>query len=113
LTVGNGTLYAKEMRVGRTTFFAILLVFGSTTAVTGQVTFTVPRAGVTLANAQSVARVMVLHGGYFYAGQTWLASPTEHYIMFAGVPMVTMDPITPITWAAASQLFINGFYGEA
>jgi len=112
LTVGNGTLYAKEMRIGLTTFFALVLIFGSTTAVTGPVYFTVPRAGVTLANAQSVARVMVLHGGFFYGGQTWLASPTEHYIMFYGSPMLTMNTTVPITWAENSQLFINGFYGE-
>lgn len=50
VTVGNGTVEAKYIEIGKTVVARISLNFGNTTAITGSVSFTLPITAVTYPN---------------------------------------------------------------
>jgi len=114
LDVGNGFLTAREMQIGRTTFYELRIIFGTTSTVgLSPVGFTVPRAAVAATNIQSYGRVLCLQGGEFYAGHTWLADATLMYIHINGHPTIGIGTNTPFTWGNGATLFVQGFYEEA
>jgi hypothetical protein len=112
LTVGNGTLIARERQVSSTTFFSILLIFGTTTTITGGiVAVSLPRSFVAYAQAQAFGQLMMFDPSIgFHSGFTALYSGTEVYLLAAGSPMQNVTAIHPFTFTTGSQIYLAGFY---
>jgi hypothetical protein len=117
LTVGNGTTDARYMRVGNTVFYYIAFTLGSTSAVTGDVNFTLPQgfAGRGRFNGTSFFLddgVQAMGGtieyaadkGYFRIGRTdttWLSITTA------------LTSTTPFTWGTGDLMVAYSWYEVA
>ena len=119
LTVGNGTVTARYLKVGGLVNFKIQLIFGSTTSVTGRISSTWPVAPSSGAAAQSAAvnvqfedaGVAPVYGAFFNAGATTssfeiLAINTAGTYAVAAV----LSSTVPITWATGDYITISGSY---
>lgn len=126
-TVGNGAVSGGFVRVGRTIHFRARLLWGSTTAFTGTVDFTLPVNAATnlAAGLNNVA----------YQTSAWLLdSSARHFIGLAilGVDngntadaskgkvvhtesgnVGTVDATNPFTWATGDILLVGGSYEAA
>lgn len=59
MTLGNGTLTGKYKQIGKTVFFKIYMVFGSTSSVSGNTTFTLPVTAAAYTTADTFLSVGV------------------------------------------------------
>lgn len=114
LTLGNGTLVAKYQQIGKTVKARISLVFGSTTAVTGDITFTLPVTAATYAGTANVGQI----GGAnifdtsvprVFQGIVNMASTTTGTVrpQFADqVALYTLNASSslPMTWAVGDEI---------
>lgn len=111
ITVGNGTATGAYFKIGKTVMFRGKFVFGSTSAVTGAVSFATPTtlSGV---NSGSYMNCVVLDSG------------TTYYSMFCyyggiyGTSNATgaaqnLSSTFPITWAVNDEIHVSGIYQEA
>lgn len=115
ITLGNGTVTGRWLRIGKTVDFQCVFTFGSTSAVTASPTFTLP------ATAQTT--------GWYAAEST--AYNTTNYWPIAGVCDTTARVICrvwngtaglnfsaisstiPFTWATGHILTVQGRYEAA
>lgn len=122
VTLGNGTLTGLFCNEGSRVYFTIRLLFGSTTALTGQPTFTTPtdvhadftrRIGqntifATFADATGGTN----HGSCDRTGTNVLVPYVDNtagtYIADANI-----SSIIPFTWATSDDLTIAGWYRPA
>lgn len=118
ITVGNGTTSAAWQQIGRTTHWRAQFTLGSTSAVTGAVTVTLPTA---LRESQhfGVFRVSLVDTGTFrYTGQLNLSSTTVVAVeaistsaSYAGG--AALSATIPHTWANTDVITIEGVYEAA
>jgi len=119
LTVGNGTVTARYLKVGGLVNFKIQLIFGSTTSVTGRISSTWPVTPSSGNSAQSAAVIVQfedagvapVYGAFFNAGATTsgfeiLAINTSGTYAAAAV----LSSTVPITWATGDYITISGSY---
>jgi hypothetical protein len=111
VTVGNGTLVARYIRIGRTIHFFWDLTFGSTTAFGGTISIGLPLAAAT-------------PGRWAIAG-TLLDSGTQNYIAGGIIaaaatqanPLVTagggITSTAPFTWTTGDRIAFSGTYEAA
>jgi hypothetical protein len=112
ITIGNGNVNARFARIGKTVNFMLIISLGSTTAVTGRITFTLPSTANQLTNfsgmySQSGSDFManIFHtGGTVYCDAV-LASGTY-------ASGTQTNATTPFTWGANTYVFVNGTYEE-
>lgn len=121
LTLGNGARTAVYSRTGRTIHYYLKVVFGSTSAVTGAVQFTLPvapSAGRT-ANADMPSTVQFLDFGTAQFGGTtvWASGSTLDIKVWsaAGTYLVTanLSATIPFTWAISDVVIVTGTYESA
>lgn len=103
LTVGDGTLNARYMRLGKMVHVNIHLIFGSTTSITG--------AGVSLpvAVAYRGAGATIFYDNSVdkdYVGGIWLEG-SNGYIDYGSS---RISATVPFTWATSDQLMISATY---
>lgn len=126
LTVGNGTLTARYIQIGKTVRFSLKLVFGSTTAVTGaDPTFSLP---VTSIASYVPAGFMPIGlagfndssaGGAITNGAvTWQTTTTASIVAFVSSgTYVTESGIAAAVpyaaWATGDSIFLSGSYEAA
>ena len=116
LSVGNGSVTARYTKIAKTVHYYLRVVFGSTTSISGSVTYTLP---ITPTDQQGpVGNVFIDDPGTAgYLGQA---------VMFGGVPYVSVgranatyllyDLITatlPMTWGTNDNFAIRGSYEVA
>ena len=89
LTIGNGTAVAKFAKIGTLVFCRISLVFGSTTSISGSVSFSLPVTGATYAGT---------------AGLTWLGGVRA---LDASVPAIFEGVIVNASTTTAAISFID------
>ena len=113
LTLGNGTLYGKYSRVGRTVNVFMRVVFGTTTSVGGSLLPALPlvpgsTAGQTLVrlNAMCYSTTAWTMGTFFHDG----GSPVGIY---SNGSVTAWNATVPATWANTYQLVIDGTYEAA
>jgi hypothetical protein len=119
LTVGNGALTARYIKNGGLVNFSLVLVFGSTTSITGRVRVSWPVAPINTAAAQT-AQVNVQ---FEEAGNApWFAqffnqgAGTSDYEILAMNTSGTYSYATvlsstvPFTWGNGDYIFISGSY---
>jgi hypothetical protein len=120
LTLGNGTVTARYTQVGKNVDAELTIVFGSTTAVTGAVSFSLPTVSVSTYNTlHSVLGVAYFDkpGSESYSGVTlWATSGTAT----AFVPnsptdtrLVQLSASKPIGTLAAGTIFSFNLRYEA
>lgn len=118
LTVGDGTTIYGFKQIAKTVFYRIQVTFGSTTSISGAVSFSLP---VTASSGQAG----VIGWGYYvdasstdYYGPIRITSTTEALVQ-AGRTDVTnlsdnaLAAAAPIPWTTTDKMIINGNYEAA
>lgn len=120
LTVGNGTVDASYIQIGKTVFYKLALVFGSTSSISGNPSFSLPVTSVAVENAGieigsgylrdsngSVVFGSVLHGS------TTTGQVTYHAVSGSLVIRGGVSSSAPFTWASNDGILIQGQYEAA
>ncbi len=113
LTVGDGTVSARYTDVGDTTFFELTLVFGTTTSVSGIITFSLPHDAET-----NIGEVLIVgHGTAFDTNvaqvsnlAAQLVTATTARVFYASFPWQNTSATVPFTWVTTDQLYLKGFF---
>jgi hypothetical protein len=126
LTVGNGTVTASYIQVGKLVSCYLKLVFGSTTSITGlpEATLPVNRAsGVagTIAPTSGFARYWDTSAGAAYEGGVAAIAaniatkiiPTAMSVVGTSIQSVGLSSTTPFTWATGDELYLHFNYQAA
>ncbi len=117
VTLGNGTKSGSYFRHGSLCFFAAQLSFGSTTAVTAEVSVSTP---FTMADAGRFSLSVLLYD----AGTAWLpgaSAPssttaiTVRAILASGTyaSTATMSSTVPFTWTTGDGIYVTGWFPVA
>lgn len=125
LTVGNGTQASKYIQVGKTVFYRLSFILGSTSSISGDVTFTLPVTSITYPGA---AITQVIGTGNFSDTGTrsyncwayWNTTTTGILRVTLGSTGATgyvgpgvISSTVPHVWASTDEIFIQGFYEAA
>lgn len=122
LTVGNGTVTARYTQVGKTVKFRIGLVFGSTTSVSGSVSFSLPVTAVTYSGTvglQPFGTGRILDAGTAsYDGAVLYNSTTTANLRVynaAGTYLgsTVFSSTVPFTWTTNDEFYYTGQYEAA
>lgn len=116
LTVGNGTVTARYIALGRFTYASIKFVFGSTSSITGSVSFTLPNTANTSFIGQYIGQTRFLDASFGYFSGTVQQSSGS-----LGEVLVTRTDATyatdsllaatiPMTWVSTDTMWINLIY---
>lgn len=117
ITVGNGVTDAKYVKVGKHVSFYAKFTLGSTSAVTGQITVTVPTA--TKVQSSGVFNgVFVDSGVGFSPILIYPASVTELYCYGIGTTAsyagaAATNGSIPFTWSVNDAIWVGGVYEAA
>jgi hypothetical protein len=117
VTLGNGTLEANYVRVQNLIYVQIKLGFGSTTALTGQPTFTLPVAPSSLGSLTSNTVSAFFDAGvalYLGGGETSGIVIAPHVSVsstaFLTTPTGNVSATSPFTWGNGDVLVIQTVY---
>jgi hypothetical protein len=120
LTVGNGTLTCKYNQIGKTVIFKISLVFGSTTAISGSVSLTLPVTSVALvgSGAPLGAARLIDSTNLYFVGIAVPLTTTTMKVTWSGVSgsgqiETNLAASSPFGWATGDEIQINGTYEAA
>lgn len=122
LTVGNGTLVAKYIQIGKTVHCRVSFILGSTSSVSGDVTVTHPVTSVTLAGLSSVQPLGLAHfydnGASILTGLVSWASTTTAFIRANNISansnkLIALSSGVPFAWASTYQFAIQYTYEAA
>jgi len=122
VTTGNGTITGKYIQIGKTVFFYARFVFGSTSAITGTVSISLPVTSInyTTAYTKVIGQVSAFDASAAqqYTGvSAWTNTTTvEPDITNVSGTYAVSSGITstiPMTWATGDVLDLNGFYEAA
>lgn len=108
LTVGNGTVVARWVQVGKTAFGYVAFTFGTTSAISGDVSFTLPftaNAAYLTDHPAGTAR-LVDSGVQGYPAELYLTSTTKLRLSISsvGATYPTDTPLSstvPFSWGTA------------
>lgn len=122
LTVGNGTVVGKYYKFGSVVFCRVSIVFGTTTAVSGDIQFALPvtratYAGTTGLTLHGLCRALDVSLSGVYDGVVNNTSTTSAGIQFldasaAAVKRLIASSTVPFTWATGDEIAAS-FYFEA
>ena len=114
VTLGNGTNTGGYKQFGRMTYFRATFVLGTTSAITGAVTVTLP---LTAASSAQTARFAVgfLDGGTEYPGVSGGSSTTTVAALTMNVAgtypsSATISATIPFTWGNGDTIAVSGWY---
>jgi hypothetical protein len=123
ITVGNGTVTARYTQIGKSVFFFLELVFGSTTAITaGYPSVSIPISPkISDSNAGGITTARYLQTGTAWFHGIPALSGSGAATISLGCMDVTGSFVTetgisataPFTWATGHKLFVQGFYEAA
>lgn len=120
LTTGNGTVTANYIQIGKTVFYNIYLLWGTTTSISGAPQFTLPVTS-TAVNGTVGDNIGLWKG--LVAGNQWdgviAHIDTTHggirayTVSGSNIKEATIGASSPDAWTTASEFHINGFYRVA
>jgi hypothetical protein len=123
LTVGNGTVVAKFKQFGKTVICRLSIVFGSTTSVSGLITFSLPvtsasyggGAGLTVLGSArlSDASVPVSREGHVINLSTTTGAVTAIDSSVAFLTGVATSGTVPFTWTTGDAIGCQFIYEAA
>jgi hypothetical protein len=112
LTIGNGTVAARFAKIGKTVNFNLIISLGSTSSVTGRITFTLPSTANQLTNFSGMYSL----GGSDYGANIFHTGGTVYCdaVNASGTYATTTvtSATVPFTWGANTFVFVNGTYEE-
>lgn len=119
LTVGNGTLnLAKYTQTGKTVFFRLQLTFGSTTSISGTVSFSLPVTGISAFSGYAECTFVDSSASTSQDGRQEMSStttftPSSFLVSGTSILNLTMSATNPFTWATSDALRVYGYYEAA
>lgn len=122
LTVGNATQTARYSQAGKTVFFTLKLVLGSTSSVGTAPNFTWPVTAASVAAAQSIVQVMFLDANmapYLGSSDSRTRTTTTCTINSPSgtVQLQEQDRVvsstSPFTWVSTDTIWVSGMYEAA
>lgn len=122
VTVGNGTAVTRYALVGKTVFYKVDLICGSTTSISGTVSLTLPITATLSATANRGAAGWAKYtddsASASYNGDAELTSSTTigaRVFRTDGTYSTrnVVNGTAPFTWATTDELFLQGFYEAA
>lgn len=118
ITVGNGTVSFKYVRIQKLVFVKGTLIFGSTTSITGSPSMTLPVTAVTYPGGTPTGQIRVVKPGFAYFGFTQPTSTTELAIRMYAVSgtliqVGAINATSPFTWATSDEMNIQFVYEAA
>lgn len=120
LTVGNGTLVSKYIQIGKNVYFRLGLTWGSTTSVSGSVTFTLPVTSVAILGTQGepMGQVALYDGTNVFQGPLVHASTTTAIVRWyqtqgTGMKWSNISGTSPNTWTTGAEFNMWGQYEAA
>lgn len=120
LTVGNGTVTARYIQIGKTVFYRVFLLWGNTTSISGSVEFSLPVTAASYpSNSSSFAVIgearLEDNGTAAFFGIVDLFSSTTGRVLatntastYAGV--TGLSSTVPMTWTTNDVLQAEGCY---
>lgn len=122
LTLGNGVVVAKWVQIGKLVFCRLSLVFGTTTSVSGSITFSLPvtaaTLGGTIGGPLGICRMfdtsgaLVVHGTIVRASTTTaIAAPDLASGTY--VSSTVTSSTVPFTWATGDEIITSFWYESA
>lgn len=122
LTVGNGTVVAKYIQIGKTVVFRLSIAFGSTSSISGGVIFTLPVTAVSYggsATMQPIGTVRIFDSGtgvfegaiYFNSTTTAVTSVFNSASTY--VSGASLSSTVPMTWTTSDELNVSAIYEAA
>lgn len=118
LTVGNGTLTARWRATPLTVYFEIDMLFGSTSSISGEISFSPPTLATLSGNFPPIGLAVLLDSGVgTYVGQVFLLNnPSIAAIRVIGASetygrQLALSSTVPFTWTTSDRIMVNGFYG--
>lgn len=121
LTEGNGTEIAYYKQIGSIVFFRIQFTLGSTSSVTGAISFSLPLTAI-IPNPSTLLRIGFGScddvSGFTYNCDVTLASTSTALISVqstasANVRLASISSTVPMTWTTGDSINISGFYEVA
>ena len=119
LTLGNGTLTANYFRINKVVTVNVCVVFGTTTAITGDVAVVLPIAraaldGLELSTANlSDTGVSNYIGAVLFGGTLSSVSVRNSAVSGANVIMQNLSALIPFTWGSTDVLQFAAQYEVA
>jgi hypothetical protein len=115
LTVGNGTVTAKYMQLGKLVFYELRIVFGTTTSVGGAVVVDLPVDALALAAfvAGNGEAVDASAGAQYPTYTRLTGADTMSIYADNGTSAVQINTTAPFTWGNTDALSLVGFYEAA
>lgn len=117
LTVGNGTVNARYKQTGKTVDYELILTFGSTTSIGGNVSVTVPVTSATYGSFHAVGMGSANDGGaVVYILGHCLSSTTVGAVFSTTTNTAAFTFVTstsPFTWTTGDILMLSGTYEAA
>ncbi len=123
LTVGNGTLNGKYIQIGKTVFYRLSFILGSSSSVGTGVSFTLPVTSVSYAGTSTVPFIgsgQIYDNGValYVVNIAWASTTTGSiYLMGAGGTYVTgqqnLTASVPMSWGLNDEFGIQGYYEAA
>lgn len=124
MTLGNGTIVARFIQIGKTVFFRFTFVLGSTSTIGSSPTFSLPVTAITGYTTGASTPIGIVH--YEHTGVTnaegaiYISSTTtaSFGVWGAASTYVTggaggLSSSVPFTWAVSDQILTTGFYEAA
>lgn len=122
ITVGNGTVTAKYVQMGKTVFFRFTFVLGGTSAIGTGPTISLPVTSVSYPG--TAVRMPIGEGTHFDtssgnsypARARWASTTTMTTIHFDGSSpegYASDTSTSPFTWATGDEIHLQGFYEAA
>ena len=117
VTVGNGTVTARFVRIAKTITLSFRLVFGSTTSISGSPNILLPVSAVSNANF-SVVCVDTGTAGYFGNAGIFAFDYTRTYLDLIGsagaiANGTSFSATVPFTWTTNDEFSFSGTYEVA
>lgn len=120
VSVGNGTVTAQYIQIGKTVHFFLQLDFGSTTGVTGNVTFSAPVTAtsdwITQHFGQSGYQdnnTGITYGGSMTFTDTSNILCRRQTVTGSETRWLTVNATNPFTWTTSDSIRVNGTYEAA
>jgi len=123
LSVGNGTVVAKYTQIGKTVFARLSIIFGSTTSVSGLVTFSLPVTRIAYAGSAnitplSVVRMLDTSASTTFEGALTNASTTTAAVVAYNAAATYLNGVAtsstvPFTWATGDEIGTEFYYEAA
>jgi hypothetical protein len=114
ITLGNGTLTSAYRQFGKSVDFRIKLTFGSTSAITGAPTFTLPVSATAARTVNAPALMYDSSEATATAYKVGMSfNSTVNALLVRSDASAAISSTVPFTWATSDELVITGTYEAA